>query len=50
MFEQSEIETLKMFEDGSDDHLVVASPLSLDGSNKIREVGARFWQDEFPPN
>jgi len=50
LFEQSAVEVLKMFDDGDDEHLLVAYPLSHEGTNKIREIGARFWQDEFPPN
>jgi hypothetical protein len=50
LFQKSALEVLKMFDDGNDDHLLAAYPLSQEGSNKIREVGARFWQDEFPPN
>ena len=50
LFEQSAVEVMKMFDDGNDGHLLAAFPLSQQGSNKIREVGARFWQDEFPPN
>jgi len=50
LFQKSAFEVLKMFDDGNDDHLLVAYPLSLEGSNKIRAVGAQFWRDEFPPN
>jgi hypothetical protein len=50
LFQKSAFEVLKMFDDGNDDHLLAAYPLSQEGSNKIREVGAQFWQDEFPPN
>ena len=50
LFQKSALEVLKMFDDGNDDHLLAAYPLSQEGSNKIREVGVRFWQDEFPPN
>jgi hypothetical protein len=50
LFQKSTLETLKMFDDGSDDHLLAAYPLSKEGSDKIREVGVKFWQDEFPPN
>jgi hypothetical protein len=50
LFEKSALEVLKMFDDGNDDHLLAAYPLSQEGSNKIREIGAKFWQDEFPPN
>jgi hypothetical protein len=50
LFQQSAFETLKMFDDGNDEHLLAAYPLSQEGSDKIREVGVKFWQDEFPPN
>jgi hypothetical protein len=50
LFRQSTLETLKMFDDGDDGHLLAAYPVSQEGSNKIREVGAKFWQDEFPPH
>jgi hypothetical protein len=50
LFQKSALEVLKMFDDGSDDHLLAAYPLSLEGSNKIRVVGAQFWPGEFPPN
>jgi hypothetical protein len=50
LFEQSAVEMLRMFDDGSEDHLLAAYPLSLEGSGKIREVGGKFWPDEFPPN
>jgi hypothetical protein len=50
LFQKSALEVLKMFEDGDDDHLLAAYPFSQEASNKIREVGAQFWQDEFTPN
>jgi hypothetical protein len=50
LFHQSVVEVLKMFEDGRDDHLNVAYPLSQQASDKIREVGLKFWRNEFPPN
>jgi hypothetical protein len=50
LFQKSALEVLRMFDDANDDHLLAAYPLSQEGSNKIREVGAQFWQDEFPPN
>lgn len=49
-FRQSAVEELKMFDDGNDEHLLAAYPLSREGSDKNREVGVKFWQDEFPPN
>jgi hypothetical protein len=50
LFQQSALEVLKMFDDGDDEHLLAAYPLSQEGSDKIREVGVKFWQDEFPPH
>jgi hypothetical protein len=50
LFQQSALETLKMFDDGDDGHLLAAYPVSQEGSDKIREVGAKFWQDEFTPH
>jgi hypothetical protein len=50
LFRQSVVEVLKMFEDGRDDHLNAAYPLSQQASDKIREVGLKFWRNEFPPN
>jgi hypothetical protein len=50
LLQQSAAEVRKMFDDGNDAHLLAAYPLSQEGSNKIRAVGAQFWRDEFPPN
>jgi hypothetical protein len=50
LFQQSAGEVLKIFDDGDDGHLLAAYPASQKGSDKIREVGARFWQDEFQPH
>jgi hypothetical protein len=50
LFQKSALEVLKMFDDGNDNHLLAAYPLSQDGSNKIRAIGAQFWRDEFPAN
>ena len=49
-FEASTLEMLRMYDDGSDDHLTTAFPLSLKGSDEIRELGESFWPDEYPPN
>jgi hypothetical protein len=49
-FETSTLEMLRMYDDGSDDHLAQAFPLSLRGSDEIRAVGESFWPDEYPPN
>lgn len=50
LFEQSAVEVLKMFDDGNDEHLLAAYPMSQEGSDKIREIGVKFWEDEFPAN
>ena len=50
LFRESAAELLKMFSDGRDDHMVVAYPKSQEASNKIREVGGKFWPHEFPPH
>jgi len=50
LFQQSAREVLKMFDDGDDEHLLAAYPVSQEGSDKIREVGAKFWRDEFQPH
>jgi hypothetical protein len=50
LLQRSALELQKMFDDGNDEHLRAAYPLSREASNKIREVGVKFWQDEFPPN
>jgi len=50
LFKDSAAEMLRMFDDGSDDHLQAAYPRYLDGTNRIRDLGGAFWPDEFPPN
>ena len=50
LFEQSAVEVLKMFDDGNDEHLLAGYPMSREGSDKIREIGVKFWEDEFPPH
>src|SRR5258705_13724394 len=50
LFQESAVEAIKMFKDGRDDHLLAAYPKSQEGSDKIREVGGKFWPSEFPPN
>jgi len=50
LFQQSTVEILKMFADGRDDHLMAAYPLGQQATDKIREVGGKFWPNEFPPN
>jgi hypothetical protein len=50
LFQESAVEANKMFTDGREDHLLAAYPKSQEGSDKIREVGGKFWPNEFPPN
>lgn len=50
LFRESAAELLKMFSDGRDDHMHVAYPKSQEASDKIREVGGKFWPHEFPPH
>jgi hypothetical protein len=50
LFQQSAVEVMKMFEDGREDHMVAAYPLGQQATDKIREVGGKFWPHEFPPN
>ena len=50
LLRESVVEAMKMFKDGREDHLVTAYPKSQEASDKIREVGGKFWPSEFPPN
>jgi hypothetical protein len=48
LLQESAVEGLKMFKDGKDDHLLAAYPKSQEASDLIREVGGKFWPNEFP--
>jgi hypothetical protein len=50
LFEESANEIMKMFNDGRDDHLLAAYPKGQAGTDKIREIGGKFWPNEFPPH
>jgi len=50
LFQASATEMLRMFDDGDEAHLVQGFPLSQQGSDRIRELGARWFPDEYPPN
>jgi len=50
LFHKSAVEVSKIFADGREDHLRAAYPLAQEASNKIREIGGKFWPGEFPPN
>jgi hypothetical protein len=48
LFQSSAAEVLKMFKDGNEEHLRTAYPRFQAATDKIRDVGADFWPDEFP--
>ncbi len=48
LFQQSTIEMLRMYEDGDEEHLATALPLSLDGTSKLREISGQFWPEAYP--
>ena len=50
LFQELASEIMMMFKDGSDDHLIVAYPKGQAGTDKIREIGGKFWPNEFPPH
>jgi hypothetical protein len=50
LFEESALEVMKMFSDGREDHLVAAHPKGQAGADKIREIGGKFWPNEFAPH
>lgn len=50
LFRDATTELRKMFADGSDDHMAAAYPRSQEASDKIRDVGGKFWPHEFPPH
>jgi len=50
LFEESALEVMKMFSDGREDHLLAAHPKGQAGADKIREIGGKFWPNEFAPH
>jgi len=50
LFQQSAAEMLKLTQDGRDDHLLVAQPLSQAASEKLLRVGNVIWPGEYLPN
>lgn len=50
LFEESANEVMKMFGDGREDHLLAAHPKGQAGADKIREIGGKFWPNEFAPH
>jgi hypothetical protein len=50
LFQQSAAEMLKLTEDGRDDHLLAAHPLSQEASEQLLRVGNTIWPGEYLPN
>jgi len=50
LFEESAHEVMKMFVDGREEHLLAAHPKGQAGADKIREIGGKFWPNEFAPH
>jgi hypothetical protein len=50
LFEESAREVMKMFVDGREEHLLAAHPKGQAGADKIREIGGKFWPNEFAPH
>jgi len=50
LYQRSAVEMLKTPEDGRDDHLVAALPLSQEASRKLLVVGNVIWPGEYVPN
>lgn len=48
LFQDSTTEVLKVFKDGNEEHLRTAYPTFQQATDKIRDVGADFWPEEFP--
>ena len=50
LFQQSAAEMLKVAQDGRDDHLLAAQPLSREASEKLLRIGNVIWPGEYLPN
>src|SRR5207249_1245504 len=50
LFEASANEMLKMFVDGSDEHLLIGFPIGLQASDQLRAVGTQLFPEQYPPN
>jgi hypothetical protein len=50
LYQQSAAEMLRVVDDGRDDHLVVAQPLSMEASETLLKVGDILWPSEYKPN
>jgi hypothetical protein len=50
LYQRSAAEMLLVVDDGRDDHLVVAQPLSMEASETLLKVGDILWPSEYKPN
>jgi hypothetical protein len=50
LYQQSAVEMLKVAEDGRDEHLVAAFPMSQEAGRKLLRVGNVLWPGEYVPN
>jgi hypothetical protein len=50
LYQQSAVEMLKVAEDGRDEHLVTAFPMSQEAGRKLLRVGNVLWPGEYVPN
>lgn len=50
LYQRSAAEMLETSEDGRDEHLVAALPLSQEASRKLLTVGNAIWPGEYVPN
>ncbi len=50
LYRQAAAEMTKTFEDGREEHLAAALPLSQEASRKLLRVGKEIWPGEYVPN
>jgi len=50
LYRQSAAEMARVYDDGRDQHLLAAFPLSETASRKLLEVGDTLWPGEYVPN
>ena len=50
LYQQSAAEMLRVTDDGRDEHLVAAQPLSMEASETLLKVGDILWPSEYKPN
>src|SRR5215475_11859080 len=50
LYQRSAAEMLRVVDDGRDDHLVIAQPLSMEASETLLKVGDILWPSEYKPN